>query len=82
MFAREKELRPRSIAVKGVRSPQGTHWDGGWAARAISEVLSKVNSLWTSFQLVIALRSPYAILETGLRMRPPEKRRDSAPNLF
>jgi hypothetical protein len=28
---------------------------------------------------MIALRSPYAFLETGLRMCPPEKRRDGDP---
>jgi hypothetical protein len=42
-------------------------------------VLSKVNSLWPTFRLVIALYSPNALLETGLRMCLPEKSRDSDP---
>jgi hypothetical protein len=38
---------------------------------------TEVNSLCTNPRLLIALHSPYALLETGLRMCPPEKSRDS-----
>jgi hypothetical protein len=34
---------------------------------------TEVNSLCTNPRLLIALHSPYALLETGLRMCPPEK---------
>jgi hypothetical protein len=37
----------------------------------------KVNSLWPNPQLLIALHSPNALLETGLRMCPPEKSQES-----
>jgi hypothetical protein len=43
----------------------------------VSKVLAKVNSSWPNRRLVIALHSPNPLLETGLRVCPPEKRRDS-----
>jgi hypothetical protein len=43
----------------------------------LTSALPEVNSLWLNFQLLIALHSPYAVLETGLRMCPAEKSRDS-----
>jgi hypothetical protein len=39
----------------------------------------KVNSLWPNPQLLIALHSPNALLETGLRMCLPEKSQDRSP---
>jgi hypothetical protein len=42
-------------------------------------VQTKVNSLWPNPQLVIALHSPSALLETGLRRCLPEKSQDSGP---
>jgi len=42
---------------------------------------TKVNSQWLNPRLLIALHSPTAILETGLRMCPAEKSRDSDPVL-
>jgi hypothetical protein len=41
----------------------------------------KVNSLLLTSQLLIALHSPNALFETGLRMCPAEKNRDSDPIL-
>jgi hypothetical protein len=38
---------------------------------------TKVNSLWPNPQLLIALHSPNALLETGLRIRLPEKSQDN-----
>jgi Ni/Co efflux regulator RcnB len=38
--------------------------------------MTKVNSLWPNPQLLIALHSPKAASETGLRMCLPEKSRD------
>jgi hypothetical protein len=46
-----------------------------------SKVPAKVNSPWPNARLLIALHSPYALRETGQRMCPPEKSRDSAPVL-
>jgi hypothetical protein len=43
------------------------------------EALAKVNPLRSKSQLLIALHSPYALLEIGLRMCPAEKNRDGAP---
>jgi hypothetical protein len=37
----------------------------------------KVNSLWPNPQLLIALHSSNALLETGLRMSLPEKSQDT-----
>jgi hypothetical protein len=42
---------------------------------------TKVNSLWLNPRLLIALHSPSVLCETGLRVCPPEKRRDSDPVL-
>jgi hypothetical protein len=44
----------------------------------VSEVLAKVNSLWLNPRFLIALHSPYALLETGLRICSPEKSQDKA----
>ena len=44
---------------------------------SVSNVLTKVNSLRPNPRLVIALHSPDALFETGLRMCPPEKSEDS-----
>jgi hypothetical protein len=44
---------------------------------SVSKALTKVNSLGLNPGLVIALHSPNALLETGPRMCPPEKSRDS-----
>jgi hypothetical protein len=41
----------------------------------------KVNSLLLTSQPLIALHSPNALFETGLRMCPAEKNRDSDPIL-
>jgi hypothetical protein len=48
---------------------------------SLSRMPTKVNSLWLNPQLLIALHSPYPLLETGLRMCPAEKGRDSDPVL-
>src|ERR1700728_247997 len=39
----------------------------------------KVNSLWLNLRLLIVLHSPYAPLETGLHICPPEKSGESTP---
>jgi hypothetical protein len=44
---------------------------------AVSKLLTKVNPLWPNPRLLIALHSPYALLETGLRMCPPEKSQEN-----
>jgi len=50
---------------------------GLWEApNTVSHELSKVNPLWPHPRTVIALYSPHALLETGLRLGPPEKSRD------
>jgi hypothetical protein len=41
-----------------------------------SKVPTKVNVVCPNLRLVIALHSPHALLETGLRKCPPEKSRD------
>jgi hypothetical protein len=46
---------------------------------SVSKVLTRVNSVWPNPRLLIALHSPYALLETGLRMCGPEKSRDGDP---
>jgi hypothetical protein len=46
---------------------------------SVSKPLTEVNSLGPNPQLLIALHSPYVLLETGLRMFRPEKSRDSDP---
>ncbi len=46
-----------------------------------SKMPTKVNSLWLNPRLMIAFHSPDVLLETGLHMCPPEKSRDSAPDL-
>ena len=43
------------------------------------QVADKVNSFRLSPLLLIALHSPNALVETGLRMCPPEKSQDNAP---
>jgi hypothetical protein len=43
----------------------------------VSRVLAKVNSSWPNRRLVIALHSPNARLETGLRVCPPEKSQEN-----
>jgi hypothetical protein len=51
---------------------------GLWEApNSVSKALTEVNSLGPNPRLVIALHSPNALLETGLRMCPPEKSRNS-----
>ena len=47
------------------------------APNSIFKALTKVNSLWPNPRLVIALHSPYALLETGLPICLPEKTHDS-----
>jgi len=47
------------------------------APNSISKALTKVNSLWPNPRLVIALHSPYALLETGLPYAFREKTQDS-----
>src|SRR5271155_3075830 len=49
------------------------------APNPVLKVLTKVNPRWLDCRLVIALHSPNASLETGLRMYPPEKSPDSDP---
>jgi hypothetical protein len=44
-----------------------------------SKVLAKVNSPWPNRPLVIAWHSSSALLETGLRVCPPEKSQDKSP---
>jgi hypothetical protein len=48
---------------------------------SLSKVPIKVNSLCPSPRLLIALHSPYPVLETGLRRCPAEKSRDTDPVL-
>jgi hypothetical protein len=48
---------------------------GRLSSTLVSKVLAKVNSSWPNGRLVIALHSPNAFLETGLRVCPPEKSR-------
>jgi hypothetical protein len=45
--------------------------------RRAFKLRTKVNSLWQNPGPLIALHSPSALLETGLRMCPPEKSQDS-----
>jgi hypothetical protein len=45
------------------------------------KVLTKVNPPWPDPRLLIALHSPYALLETGLPMFLPEKIPESDPVL-
>jgi hypothetical protein len=47
------------------------------AMNSVSKALAKVNSARSNPRLVIALHSPNALPETGLRMRLPEKSRGS-----
>jgi hypothetical protein len=47
--------------------------------KSVSEVLAKVNSPWPNRPLVIALHLLGALLETGLRVCPPEKSQDKSP---
>jgi len=44
-----------------------------------SKVLAKVNSRWPTRRSLIALHSPNARIETGLRLCPPEKSQDRGP---
>ena len=48
---------------------------------SVSGLPTKVNSLWLNPRLRIALHSPSALCETGLRVCRPEKSRDSDPVL-
>jgi hypothetical protein len=59
------------------RLPQnGFVQTGLWEApKSISKIPAQVNSPWPDPQVLIALCSPIALLETGLRMRLPEKSR-------
>jgi hypothetical protein len=50
--------------------------NGLMGPKSVSKVLTKVNSLTPNLRLVIALRSPNALLEAGLRMCLPEKSQD------
>ena len=43
---------------------------------AAAIIIIKVNSPWSNPRLLIALHSPNALLETGLRLWPSEKSRD------
>jgi hypothetical protein len=53
-----------------------------WEAQeSLSKMLTKVNSQWPNPRRVIALHSPDALLETGLRMCPAEKSWRSDPVL-
>jgi hypothetical protein len=47
-----------------------------WSSTSV-KVLAKINSTWPTPRSLIALHSPNARIETGLRMRPPEKRQHS-----
>ena len=47
------------------------------APNAVSKVRAKVNPPSPNYRLLIALRSPSAFRETGLRMCPPEKSQES-----
>jgi len=49
---------------------------------SVSQVLAKVNSGRPNSWLVIALHSPITLLETGLRVCPPEKSQGSCPPLL
>ena len=51
------------------------------APKSISKMPRRVNSLGPNPWLLIALHSPYALLETGLRMCRPEKSQDKGPLL-
>jgi len=58
------------------RSSVGCFWE---VRTHVFQGGTKVNSLWPNPRFVIALHSPNALLETGLRICPPEKRRDGDP---
>ena len=49
------------------------------APNSVPNVLTKVNSLLPNTRLVIAFHSLDGLVETGLRMYPPEKSQASAP---
>ena len=53
----------------------------GKRRKAVFTFRTKVNSRSPNPQLLIALHSPNGLRETGLRMCPPEKSRDSDPDL-
>jgi hypothetical protein len=62
----------RSCGYRGLLSGEKT---GSWEERnSMSNALPEVNSLGPNPQRLIALLSPGALLETGLRMCLPEKR--------
>ena len=62
--------------VEFLSSPESTSSTAP-AANPACKALTTVNSLESNLWLVIAFHSPNALLETGLRMCPPEKGRDS-----
>jgi hypothetical protein len=61
--------------VAGFRNDKRAY---GKAPNSVSEGADKVNSLWPNLRLLIALHSPDAVLETGLRRRLREKSRHRA----
>jgi hypothetical protein len=59
----------RKLLINGLR---------GEAPESLSRMPTKVNSLRLNPRLLIALHSPSALCETGLRMCPSEKSQDGA----
>ena len=70
---RQTRLSPANPYCLPVGQKKGL-WE---APKPVSMMPTEVNSLCTNPRLLIAFRSPYAPLETGLRVWPPEKSRDS-----
>ena len=56
--------------------PETGLWD---APNSVSKALTKVNSLRSNLRIVVALHSPCALRETGLRMCRPEKSGTATP---
>jgi hypothetical protein len=72
-----------SLFVVGVTEPSSLRHGSGpetglrEAPKSVSKMPTQVNSPWPNPQLLIALHSPNALQETGLRMCLPEKSQDS-----
>jgi len=79
IYASKGRLVTKNVLVSS-ESPlfTGCPEKGLWEVpKPVSMMPTEVDSLCTNRRLLIAFHSPCALLETGLRMCPPEKSRDS-----